>query len=1304
MLHLAKSFVLKLWLVLLLIIVLGALGISLGRLLLIPKISDYRTDVEQWASESLGRKVRVGKLKASWPGLGPELVLKDVELLSEETGNPTLRLSNVQIRLAILDSLWAWGIKTRQITLSGVQLLIKRRSNGALVIGGLEELEGEANDASPLFLLPSRIVLKDSVIFWENQVIGAEPVRLTNVVARLVNAPGRHQLNGSFELPGEQGGRLELAMDIRGELTQPRGWAGDIYLKGKNLALPELMRHRIPKGYALSGGQSEIEIWSQWDNGRISRVEGNAATLGLRLEQFTRTEGTPERAVEIDSLSGRFRWHRHADGWTLEIADIQLDRSELSWPTANFALRTRFDPEGRLHVVAGADFIRVEDMVDIIRMFPLPNPGIEKALDGIWPHSDLYGLQFNYNDTSGTPLWSARGEVRSLFTRPWKRIPGMSNLRASFHVDQSSGILDLNGSKTQLRFPNLLRNPLVLEKIDGTLSWGIREDGTWHIDTTDLVALTEDIRTRTRLTMEFPAPAQSDTPVFMDLQTDFSDGAAGSISRYLPVGIMPNKVVDWLDRSVIGGKVISGSCIFRGPLKGFPFHKTQKGRFEVFFHTEDLILDYWPGWPRLESVNGTVRFLNNSFDTWMEQGKLLDSRLKHAHGHIERLSKGSPFELTGVVDGPLKDELRILSESPLAERFGPLVKGMRGEGDARLALEFAVPIKPPSPGRLNGTLTFQDSELYLDDWGLALTGIRGDLLFDLKGVTGKGIRANTLDGEIRLDIKTPAERPNITRVQAAGEIPSDTLAKKFPGLGLQHLNGSAEWNFLMEVPKRSHSKDTFIPATLSSDLVGVTVALPAPLGKPPESRRAIKLARNLGERPQSEVRLSYGSLIDAVALIDTREPNKARFQRGEILLGTGRARLPAEDGLAVRGSLDYLNLTPWLEFSEAASKDWNMPLLRSINLEIGELDIWDSQLGRLDLNLRHREGALRGRISGSRFEGHVQIPDDLSAQPLKVYLQHLDIDFDPEQLSLPSREKDEKSVDADPGRLPALDIQVDKVNINTKDFGKLQLISRKQPAGFEVQSFTLNSDRMILSAVGDWQRAPDGGQHTRADITMETPALGSLLSDLGFTQNIDQSPTEIDSRLDWDDTPARFNPDILNGEISMQIGKGRFLEVNPGVGRVFGLLNFNALQRRLTLDFSDLFEKGFTFDNIEGSFLLDSGDAYTSDFRLRGPAASVEVAGRIGLGSEDFEQLVTVTPAISSTLPLAGALVGGPAMGAVVLFAQQLLGKEFDKISQRQYRVSGPWEHPVVDRLVEAAPERKAEAGDIFKNLNPPGQ
>ena len=1304
MLHIAKSFALKLWLALLLIIVLGALGISLSRLLVIPKVSDYRTEVEQWASEKLGRKVRVGKLEANWLGLGPELVLKDVEMLSGETGNSILKLSHVQIRLAILDSLWSWGIKTRQITLSGVQLLIKRRSNGALVIGGLENLQGETVDASSLFLLPSRIVLKDSVIFWENQVIGAGPVRLTNVVARLVNAPGRHQLNGSFELPGEEGGRLELAVDIRGELTEPRGWAGDIYLKGKGLALPELMRHRIPNGYALSGGQSEIEVWSQWDNGRISRMEGNATTLGLRLEQFTRTEGTPERALEIDSLGGRFRWHRHTDGWTLEIADIQLNRSELSWPKANFALRTRFDPEGQLHVVAGADFIRVEDVVDIVRMFPLPNPGIEKALDGIWPHSDLYGLQFNYNDTLGTAQWSARGEVRSLFTRPWKRIPGMSNLRASFHVDQDSGILDLNGNKTELRFPNLLRDPLVLEKINGTLSWGIRKNGTWHIDTTDMVALTKDINTRTRLTMEFPAPNQTDIPVFMDLQTDFSDGAAGSTSRYLPVGIMPKKVVDWLDRSIIGGKIVSGSCIFRGPLKGFPFHKTQKGRFEVFFHTEDLALDYWPGWPKLESVNATVRFLNNSFDTWMEQGKLLDSRLQQAHGHVERLSEGSPFELTGVADGPLKDELRILSESPLAARFGPLVKGMRGGGDARLELEFAVPIKTPAPHQLNGTLTFRDSELHLDDWGLALTGIRGDLLFDLKGVTGKGIRAHTLDSEIRLDIGTAEKSSNITRVSAAGELSSEALAKKFPGLGLQYLEGSAQWDFIMDIPKASATQDTLISTTLSSDLLGVAVALPTPLGKTPGSKRDIKVTRNLGEHPHSEVRLSYGSLIDAVALINASEPEKVHFVRGEILLGPGMARLPAEDGLTVRGSLDYLNLTPWLEFNDTASIDWDMPPLHSIKVGINELELWDNQMGRVGLNLRHREGALRGRVSGKRFEGHVQIPDDLATQPLKAYLQRLDVDFDPEQLSLPSRDEDQKASEADPGRLPALDIQVESLNLNGKDFGKLQLISRRKPAGFELQSFSLNSHRTALSAVGEWQKTQDGGQHTHLDITMETPALGDLLSDLGFTRNIEQAPTEIESRLDWDDTPARFSPGILNGEVSMQIGAGRFLEVNPGVGRIFGLLNFNALQRRLTLDFSDLFEKGFTFDNIEGSFLLDSGDAYTSDFRLRGPAASVEVAGRIGLGSEDFEQLVTVTPAISSTLPVAGALVGGPVMGAAVLFAQQLLGNEFDKISQRQYRVSGPWEHPDVDRLVGIVPESEAAARDVFQDLVPPGE
>jgi hypothetical protein len=146
----------------------------------------------------------------------------------------------------------------------------------------------------------------------------------------------------------------------------------------------------------------------------------------------------------------------------------------------------------------------------------------------------------------------------------------------------------------------------------------------------------------------------------------------------------------------------------------------------------------------------------------------------------------------------------------------------------------------------------------------------------------------------------------------------------------------------------------------------------------------------------------------------------------------------------------------------------------------------------------------------------------------------------------------------------------------------------------------------------------------------------------------------------------------------MQIGKGRFLKVDPGVGRLFGLFNLGALRRRLTFDFSDIFKKGFTFDGIEGTFLLDEGDAYTNDFRMQGPSANIELSGRIGLGAEDFDALVTITPKISSSIPLAGAIAGGPAVGAALFIAQQLMGDSIDRATRLEYLATGSWDDPVL--------------------------
>jgi uncharacterized protein YhdP len=164
----------------------------------------------------------------------------------------------------------------------------------------------------------------------------------------------------------------------------------------------------------------------------------------------------------------------------------------------------------------------------------------------------------------------------------------------------------------------------------------------------------------------------------------------------------------------------------------------------------------------------------------------------------------------------------------------------------------------------------------------------------------------------------------------------------------------------------------------------------------------------------------------------------------------------------------------------------------------------------------------------------------------------------------------------------------------------------------------------------------------------------------------------------------QFLLDSINGNLSLDIRKGQLRDVSPGAGRVFGLLSLQTLPRRLTLDFSDVFKKGLTFDRIKGSFLLERGDAYTTNLYLDGPAARIDISGRTGLAVKDYDQLVTVTPHVTASLPLAGALVGGPVAGGVLYAIDKLFKPTIEKITQYQYTITGSWDDPQIVKLTDS--------------------
>jgi uncharacterized protein YhdP len=125
----------------------------------------------------------------------------------------------------------------------------------------------------------------------------------------------------------------------------------------------------------------------------------------------------------------------------------------------------------------------------------------------------------------------------------------------------------------------------------------------------------------------------------------------------------------------------------------------------------------------------------------------------------------------------------------------------------------------------------------------------------------------------------------------------------------------------------------------------------------------------------------------------------------------------------------------------------------------------------------------------------------------------------------------------------------------------------------------------------------------------------------------------------------------------------------------------------MSLDFRDVFSEGFAFDDIAGDFRIQKGQMRTDDLKLEGPAASVRLAGNVDLEQETLNLDVRVRPALSATVSAGAAVlllanpIVGAAVGAGTFLAQKFLDHPLDQIFSYEYRVTGSWSDPQVERV-----------------------
>jgi len=136
---------------------------------------------------------------------------------------------------------------------------------------------------------------------------------------------------------------------------------------------------------------------------------------------------------------------------------------------------------------------------------------------------------------------------------------------------------------------------------------------------------------------------------------------------------------------------------------------------------------------------------------------------------------------------------------------------------------------------------------------------------------------------------------------------------------------------------------------------------------------------------------------------------------------------------------------------------------------------------------------------------------------------------------------------------------------------------------------------------------------------------------------------------------------------------------------LFALLSIQALPRRLSLDFSDLFSKGFAFDDIKGDFRLEHGEAYTNNLAMNGPAAKVRATGRVGLSQRDYDQHVHVIPDLTASMPALTAIAAlSPQVGVATFVLGKIFQTQIDDVAAVDYTITGSWDNPQIERVTAA--------------------
>jgi uncharacterized protein (TIGR02099 family) len=1255
------------------VIVVAAVVLGL-RWLVLPNVQNYKEDIAQRVSQAVGQKVTIGGIAAGWDGMQPHLDLRQV-VVHDAANRPALSLDHIETSLSWL-TLPLLEPRLATLTIHQPRLTIRRDASGTVFVAGMP-MGGPSKPAFPNWLLrQSQIDVVDASVVWVDELRQAPPLSLDKLSLQVQNPAWESFYGGHyFGLRAQPSAGSSQPIDIRGKVIgkdvgKPEDWRGTLYakLEGTDIAA---WRTWVDLPVRIKEGFGATQVWLDFSGEKADKI-----TADVVLANVVAPLGPESPDTTLKSLSGRLAWTRIADGHEMHAEKLRLLAEGLEMQNGNVRVRERtVDGKQTTDGSVRLDEISLEQLAAFAHHFSLGEE-IRTALAEAAPSGLMRNLQLDWGaSASGIDSFGLRSEFAGLSMQPYRHIPGFKNLGGEVDATEKGGTISFSGTGTEIEARNILRWPVPFDKLSGRATWTHKKDA-WDVSVANLALSSPHLSGIVDATYQYTGKGAGT----LDLTGKFTRADGRFAQFYYPATLSPD-TLRWLDTSILGGRGENVSVKVKGDLDHFPWEGRKDGLFEVTADISDGTLHYADDWPQIEGIKLGLLFRGNRMELTATQGKLFGNQIVRAKAVIPELHVEHPvLEVTGELNAPPAEAIRYINASPILDAIDRFTENMQASGNGKLALGLHIPLSTDGEGsRVKGSYLIANGMLGGSGEMPKLENINGRLDFTESTLRAQNVAALIYGGPAQFNIESGTE--GTLRVAAQGRMDGNGLRQIVPAVIADRFQGSADWT--ADILARKQQADVVI----KSSLAGLSSSLPAPFAKAESDTLPLTIEKKTQNERQDQIAVSLGKIVNA-RLQRVDQNGAMTLERGEIDFG-GTAEIPAQPGLALRGSLEHVDADVWQQIfatpAPAASggnrKDEPGITINSANLAINALDVFGRRINGLALDAAPVSNGWRANIKSQEITGEALWIKGGNGRVVARLKSLIAPSPAPAKLSVPSEAEPQKEI-----QYPALDLIAENFEIKQKKLGRLELIASQQNIDWNIDKLVISNPDSNLTVSGvwsSWKRRPS----TRLSLAWDIEDIGKTLDRFGYPDTVKGGKADLKGNLRWPGSPHEFTVAGLDGKLALQASNGQFLKIRPGVGRLLGVLSLQSLPRRLAFDFRDIFSSGFSFDKIAANAVIEDGVMRSDDFMMQGPAAKVAIKGETNLAKETQNLHIKVTPSISDSLSVA-AFAGGPAVGVAAIVAQKLLNDPFNKLVAYEYDIAGTWDDPqeVKSKTVPAAP------------------